>query len=35
MPVSLAALPTLRKLAEGQDKASGAPDEPALRSGTG
>jgi hypothetical protein len=35
MPVSLAALPTLRKLAEGQDKPTGAPDEPALRSGTG
>jgi hypothetical protein len=35
MPVSLAALPTLRKPAEGQDKPTGAPDEPALRSGTG
>jgi hypothetical protein len=35
MPVSLAALPTLRKLAEGQEKPTGAPDEPALRSGTG
>ncbi len=35
MPISLAALPTLRKLAEGQEKPTGAPDEPALRSGTG
>ena len=35
MPVSLAALPTLRKMTEGQDKPTGAPDEPALRSGTG
>jgi hypothetical protein len=35
MPVSLAALPTLRKLAEGQHKPTGAPDEPALRSGSG
>jgi hypothetical protein len=35
MPVSLAALPTLRKLAEGQEKPTGAPAEPALRSGSG
>src|SRR5205814_7761675 len=27
MPVSLAALPTLRKLADGQDKLTGTPDE--------
>jgi hypothetical protein len=35
MPVSLAALPTLRKLASDQDKPTGTPDEPALRSGSG
>jgi hypothetical protein len=34
MPVSLAALPTLRKLADGQEKPTGAPAEPALRSGS-
>ena len=35
MPASLAALPTLRRLAEDRKKPTGAPDEPALRSGSG
>jgi hypothetical protein len=35
MPASLAALPTLRKLAKGKERPTGAPDEPALRYGSG
>jgi hypothetical protein len=34
MPVSLAALPTLRKLGQGTEGPTDAPDEPALRSGS-